>query len=390
MARRGMLPVHPESPPGWSLVRCGAEAELRLTGDWIVRETGLRDAVAVLQVMTQAEGTARLRFDVRGLGRWDSALVAFVWALRSASRAELGASAPVVLDETGLPEPARRLLALAAETAPALAAPPSSEPPLVRLGRRGIAAWNEVVATAALVGETALRGGAALRGGVRTRAVDTLQQMHEAGIRALVIVAVVNGLVGGILAFVGAVQLRRFGASIFVADLVGIATVREMAAVMTGIVMAGRTGGAYAAHIATMQGNEEIDALKALGIPIYDHLVLPRVAALVAMMPLLYLYACAVGLLGGLAVGVMVLDITPAAYLQETRRAISGTQFLIGLAKSVAFGALVALAGCRVGLKAGRSAVDVGQAATGATVTGIIGVIALDGVFAVCTDALGI
>ena len=127
--------------------------------------------------------------------------------------------------------------------------------------------------------------------------------MREAGAGALGIVAIVNGLVGGILAFVGAVQLRRFGAEIFVADLVGIAMAREMAAMMTAIVMAGRTGGAYAAQIATMQGNEEIDALKAFGIPVFDYLVLPRILALVAMMPLLYLYACAVGLLGGLAVG---------------------------------------------------------------------------------------
>jgi phospholipid/cholesterol/gamma-HCH transport system permease protein len=196
--------------------------------------------------------------------------------------------------------------------------------------------------------------------------------------------------VGGILAFVGAVQLRRFGAQIFVADLVGIAMAREMAAMMTAIVMAGRTGGAYAAQIATMQGNEEIDALKALGIPVFDYLVLPRIIALVAMMPLLYLYACAVGLLGGLIVGMAVLDLTPAAYLEETRRAVSRVQFAIGLTKSVAFGALIALAGCHIGLRAGRSAADVGHAATSAVVAGVIGVIALDAVFAVCANALGI
>jgi phospholipid/cholesterol/gamma-HCH transport system permease protein len=214
--------------------------------------------------------------------------------------------------------------------------------------------------------------------------------MREAGANALIIVAVCNGLIGGILAFVGAVQLRRFGAQIYVADLVGIAMVREMAAVMTAIVMAGRTGGAYAAQIATMQGNEEIDALRVLGIPVHDYLVLPRVLALVAMMPLLYLYACAIGLLGGLAVGMATLDITPLAYLEETRRAVAGRQFLFGLTKSLAFGALVALAGCHIGLKAGRSAADVGRAATSAVVAGIIGVIALDAVFAVCADALGI
>jgi phospholipid/cholesterol/gamma-HCH transport system permease protein len=217
-----------------------------------------------------------------------------------------------------------------------------------------------------------------------------LQLIREAGAGALGIVAIVNGLVGAILAFVGATQLQRFGAGIYVADLVGIAVVREMAALVTAIVMAGRTGGAYAAHLATMEGNEEVDALNALGIPVFDFLILPRIAALVAMMPLLYLYGCAVGLLGGLIVSVTVLDITAAGFLEQLQGAVGGTQFAIGLAKSIVFGALVALAGCHIGLNAGRSAADVGRAATSAVVAGIVGVIALDAVFAVCANALGI
>jgi len=300
---------------------------------------------------------------------------------------------PIELDGSGLPEAVRRLLALAAEggaAAPASAAPSAADSLLVRLGRWAIGRWSDSVAVSALIGETVLRGLAALGGRVRTRAVDVLVLMREAGASALGIVAICNGLIGAILAFVGAVQLRRFGAEIYVADLVGIALVREMAAVMTAIVMAGRTGGAYAANIAAMQGNEEIDALRAFGIPVFDYLVLPRILALVVMMPLLYIYACAVGLLGGLLVGMATLDLTATAYIEETRQAISGTQFALGLTKSVAFGVLVALAGCHIGLKAGRSAADVGRAATSAVVAGIIGVIALDAVFAVCSDALGI
>ncbi|WP_424140828.1 MlaE family ABC transporter permease [Roseomonas chloroacetimidivorans] len=381
-----------QASPGWQVHRQGTEAELRLTGDWIAHETGLRDSAAVRQVLTETEGATRLRFESSGLGRWDSALVVFLQALQEAAAASVtGAGQRIELDGTGLPEATRRLLTLAAETGPA---PPVVAPPVAslftRVGRKAIARWADGVAVSALVGETVLRSFAALRGRVRTRGVDVLELMREAGAGALGIVAIVNSLVGGILAFVGAVQLRRFGAEIFVADLVGIAMVREMAAVMTAIVMAGRTGGAYAAQIATMQGNEEIDALKALGIPVFDYLVLPRIIALVAMMPLLYLYASAVGLLGGLAVGMATLDLTATAYFQETRQAISGTQFVFGLTKSVAFGALVALAGCHIGLKAGRSAADVGRAATSAVVAGIIGVIALDAIFAVCADALGI
>jgi phospholipid/cholesterol/gamma-HCH transport system permease protein len=235
-----------------------------------------------------------------------------------------------------------------------------------------------------------LRIAASLTGRAYTRISDVWQLIREAGPRAFAIVAIVNGLVGAILAFVGSVQLQRFGAGIYVANLVGVAVVREMAAIVTAIVMSGRTGGAYAAHIATMQGNEEIDALNVLGIPVFDFVVLPRVLALVTMMPLLYLYACAIALVGGMAVSVAVLDLTPVSFLQQLREAVSGAQFGIGLVKSVAFGILVALASCYVGLNAGRSAADVGRAATTAAVSGIVGVIALDAVFAVCANALGI
>ena len=275
------MTARPVVPPAWRLERRGLEdAELRLSGDWIARETGLRDAAAVRQVLAMAGGAARLRLETGGLGRWDSALVAFLQALRRAATeaAAAGLERRIELDETGLPEAARRLLALAAESGPAppAATPPAADSLLTRTGRRATARWAEVVAIATLVGETVLSAAAALGGRVRTRAADVLELMREAGAAALAIVAIVNGLIGGILAFVGAVQLRRFGAEIYVADLVGIAMVREMAAVMTAIVMAGRTGGAYAAQIATMQGNEEIDALKTFGIPVHR---LPGAAA---------------------------------------------------------------------------------------------------------------
>jgi phospholipid/cholesterol/gamma-HCH transport system permease protein len=159
---------------------------------------------------------------------------------------------------------------------------------------------------------------------------------------------------------------------------------------VTAIVMAGRTGSAYAAHLATMQGNEEIDALKAFGIPVFDFLVLPRIAALVSMMPLLYLYGCAVGIFGGFLVSIATLDITAVRFIAELRDSMDLTELAIGVTKSIAFGILVALTGCYIGLRAGRSAADVGRAATSAVVVAIIGIIALDAVFAVCTNALGI
>lgn len=375
-------------PPTWHLERRGSATDLRLTGNWIARETGIRSAAEIRRILDDAVGTT-LRLDTSGLGHWDSALIAFLEMLLKPADAER--PRPGQIDVSGLPEPARQLLGLASAGV-AASTPKSQRRPSLSTQFSGLcfAVWSNSVSAAALVGETVLRSAAALAHQTHTRGVDVLQLMREAGAGALGIVAIVNALVGAILAFVGGVELQRFGAGIYIADLVGIAVVREMAAIVTAIVMAGRTGGAYAAQLATMQGNEELDALKAIGISVFDFLVLPRIVALIAMIPLLYLYGCAVGLLGGLIVSIATLNITSASFLTELGDTVTGTQFAIGFSKSIMFGALVALAGCHMGLKAGRSAADVGHAATSAVVAGIVGIIALDAIFAICTNALGI
>lgn len=224
----------------------------------------------------------------------------------------------------------------------------------------------------------------------RFRKEDFHRVLADCSARALVIVCVVNLLVGAILAFVGAVQLVKFGAGIFVADLVAIAVAREMAAVITAVVMCGRTGAAFAAELATMQANEEIDALEVLGLPAMDHLAVPRLIALVFVMPMLYVYGCLAGLWGGFIVAAGMLHLAPKAYFDRTVNALNFDHVGLGIAKAVAFGVLVALAGCYHGLNAPRNAAGVGEATTHAVVTGIVGVIALDAVFAVCANALGV
>jgi len=374
--------------PAWHVEHAGQDALLQLSGDWLARETDMRAEGDLRPIVAGAGDSLRLRFDTSRLGRWDSALVAFVLALEAEA---LRRAPPIAVDEAGLPETLRRLLALArAGRGPPTDPAPRRASILERAGLRALAFWAALISSSELIGATILNIKPALKGRLRARASDVLVLMQESGSGALGIVAVVNALVGAILAFVGAVQLRRFGAGIYAADLVGIAVVREMAAMMTAIVMAGRTGGAYAAQIATMQGNEEIDALNSFGIPVDQYLVLPRIVALVSMMPLLYFYGCLMGLAGGMVVSVAMLDMSPSTFLGELRPAVSAAQFGIGVTKSVAFGAFIAIAGCRIGLRAGRSAADVGQAATGAVVAGIIGVIALDAVFAACADVLGI
>lgn len=242
----------------------------------------------------------------------------------------------------------------------------------------------------AFLGEVLLAAGAWLGGRGRFRARDLMRVIAACGAQALPIVTVVNVLVGAILAFVGAVQLVKFGAGIYVADLVGISVSREMAAVITAVVMAGRTGAAFAAELATMQTNEEVDALKVLGLDAVAYLVLPRVLALVLMMPLLYVYACFTGLLGGLVVGAGMLHLAPTAYLDRSFDALTYAHVGLGMAKSVVFGGLIALTGCYAGLNASRNAAGVGVATTRAVVVGIVGVIAIDAVFAVCANALGV
>jgi len=372
--------------PGLATSVDGGDTLVTLSGDWTLHHDEVSPAQS--EAWLDRRDLKAILFDTRRLGRWDSSLLVYLTGLRRNA-----APRSIRFDDSGIPVAARRLLALLPHqtAAAAAAAAPMPHPMfLERLGRAAISTGTEWVAVTALCGEQVLEAVAAVFGRARMRRNDLLASLYDAGVAALPMVALVNVLVGGILAFVGAIELRRFGADIYIANLVGIAQVREMAAVMTAIVMAGRTGGAYAAEIASMQGSNELDALSVLGIPIQDYLILPRVLALTLMTPLLYLYGSCVGILGGFAVAVSMLDISPALFIAQTRDAVTMSQIVFGLTKSLAFGALIAIAGCRIGLKAGRSATDVGHAATHAVVVGIVGVIMLDAVFAVCANALDI
>lgn len=256
--------------------------------------------------------------------------------------------------------------------------------------------WHQRVWVAGLIeplrftGELVITAGQAVAGGWQVRRADLLRIVADSSAGALPIVVIVNALVGAILAFVGAVQLVQFGAGIFVADLVSIAVAREMAAVITAVVMAGRTGAAFAAELATMQVNEEVDALKVLGLDPVGYLALPRVLSLMWLLPLLYLFGTMAGVFGGVAVGAGMLSLSPVAYLDRAANAMDWRHLWLGLSKSVVFGGLLAWAGCYQGLRAQRDAAGVGLATTRAVVGSIVGVIVVDAVFAVCANALGV
>jgi phospholipid/cholesterol/gamma-HCH transport system permease protein len=369
--------------PGLAIQVDGGDTRVTLLGDWTLNGNGA--ACTDGETWFERQDLKAIVFDTHLLGRWDSSLLVYLAHLRRRA-----APRSIRFEEAGIPVAARRLLALLPEKDAPPAAPVRRPGFRERVGFTAIRASTELIAVTALVGGQILKAGAAVVGRARMRRIDLLACLGDAGLAALPMVALVNVLVGAILAFVGAIELRRFGADIYIANLVGIAQVREMAAVMTAIVMAGRTGGAYAAEIASMQGSNELDALVVLGVPVQEYLVLPRVLALTIMTPLLYLYGSFVGILGGFAVAVSMLHISPALFVAQIRDAVTLSQVVFGLSKSVAFGALIAIAGCRIGLKAGRSATDVGHAATQAVVVGIVGVITVDAVFAVCANALNI
>ena len=331
------------------------------------------------------DGASALRVEADEDWRWGSVEAAFLARVIR----ELGreSSEPALV---GVPAELKKLLALATilPTPDSGAKPASSW--MTGLGssvRRNVRALSTFVA---LLGEVVRLVPRFAMARAKVRGAEVLETLAESSSRSLTIVAVVNLLIGAILAFVGAVQLGRFGAGIYVADLVGIASVRELTPIATAIVLAGRTGASFAARIATMQGNEEIDALTTLGVSPIEFLVLPRVIALTLLMPLLYVYGCAFAILGGMWVSAPILDLSSAAYLVELREAVGRANFAIGGLKAVVFGALVALLGCHYGLQADRSAAGVGYATTNAVVASIVGIIALDAVFAVCANALGV
>jgi len=358
---------------------------VQIGGDWKIgrdlpSSTPLQNALGAAPV-------SRLSFDTSALTDWDSGLLTFLLKIAALCRER-----SIKLDQEGLPEGVSRLLALATAVPPRADARRGAHKTsmLARLGEEVIELWSGALAMLAFLGETSVAMLRCVSGRARFRASSLWEFIQECGPNALPIVTLISVLVGLILAFVGAVQLRLFGAQIYVANLVGLGMAREMGAMMTAIIMAGRTGAAFAAQIGTMQVNEEIDALQTLGISPVEFLVLPRMLALVFMMPLLCLYSDFMGILGGGLIGVGMLDITPSEYYNQTKEAIRLMDFTVGLIKSGVFGVIVALSGCLRGIQCGRSSSAVGLATTSAVVTAIVAIVVADSILTIIYDRLGI
>lgn len=359
--------------------------ELVLSGRWIIG-AALPD-MERLFADPKLSGVGHLRLADGGIEAWDSILLTFLARLE-ARIAQAGGT----VDRSRLPAGVVRLLALA-QAVPRredARGPAAGAGLLTRSGEAAIRWATEATVMVNFIGQAALAFGRMVLSRARFRGSDVALVLEDCGPKALPIVTLIGVLVGLILAFVGAVQLQLFGAEIFIANLVAIGMAREMGALMAAIIMAGRTGAAFAAELGTMQVNEEIDAFVTLGISPMEFLVLPRMLALALMMPLLCLYADLMGILGGAIVGIAMLDISPIQYLNQTKQYLHMGDFAVGVFKAGVFGILIAVSGCLRGMRCGRSSQAVGMAATSAVVLAIVLIICADGVFAVLFHIMGI
>jgi phospholipid/cholesterol/gamma-HCH transport system permease protein len=360
---------------------------VQLDGDWRFENHPPACELLVNALQSQTERPVRLLLQGDGLSDWDSALIIFLLGLQ-----QHGKNTGLDIDYTPLPEGLQRLVGLATSV-PKHRQPRRrilGIPILTKIGNLSIELHQTWRDSLAFIGEASISFANLLRGKARFRRTDLVTLLEQCGAQALPIVTLISLLVGMILAFVGAVQLRLFGAEIFVANLVALGMAREMGAMMTGIIMAGRTGAAFAAQIGTMQVNEEIDALQTMGIPPIDFLVLPRILALVLMMPFLCIYADFMGILGGALVSVTMLDISFFEYFNQAREFVGLDHFFVGIVKASVFGVLVALAGCLRGIQCGRSASSVGFAATSAVVTSIVWIVVADALITIVCEVFKI
>jgi phospholipid/cholesterol/gamma-HCH transport system permease protein len=376
-----------EDGPGWIRL---AEADGRLVvsagGEWTVAEAaGLERAIAVLTPGT----AARVCFDLSALERVDTA---GAWLLQRAARRCREAGAET--EFRGLADRFRPLFDLVAANRDCAA---ETELPrgailalLERVGRAAFVVWDEVVALTGFLGVAAVTGLRALSRPRRLRLVALANQVERTGLDALPIVGLMSFLIGMVLAYQGATQLRQFGAEIFTIDLMAISILREIGALLTAIMIAGRSGSAFTAEIGTMKVNEEVAAMEAIGLDPVEVLVLPRINALVVSLVILTLFADFVGMVGGGAMALVSLDLTATQFIGRLQDAVTLDHFLVGMVKAPVFAFLIAVVGCFQGLRVSGGAEGVGRLTTRSVVQSIFLVIVADAAFSIVFSIMGV
>lgn len=355
--------------------------EISLAGDWV-----LSNDAPTLEALTEAivPETSLITINGAELGGWDTGLLLFLQKL-----AATAAEHSLTLEEKSLPAGALRLLQLTRRAeGKALERQTENRSLPYRVGTWALTAYQGATSMATFTGEVVLEVLRLFAGKSPCRMRDFLYFVQACGAESLPIVTLIAVLVGVILSFVGAIQLQMFGAEIYIANLVGLGMVLEMGALMSGIIIAGRIGAAYAAQLGTMQTNEEIDALRTMGISPVGFLVLPRLFALALMMPLLCIYANVMGVLGGAFIGYTVLNLSLSEFLNQAIQSVNLYHCFQGVAKSAAFGVLIGFAGCLRGMECGRSAMAVGEATTSAVVTSIVFIVISDSILTIIFNVL--
>lgn len=358
--------AQPKAPAQLSLEVNGRSIACEMSGAWQMGES-LPEAGGLIDLLEGDLEIDRVVITARDL-HWDPTILPFLMQLN-----DYAGQRNLRLEVGELPDNLGRLLKLATSVPEDKTARKNNADQTLatRLGQGVLDFMAGTREATAFVGETILSLIRMMTGRVKWRRKEVWVQIQECGVEALPIVALLSFLIGLIIAFLGAVVLRKFAAEYYVSYLVGYGMLREMGPVITAVIMAGRTGAAFAARLGSMKVSEEIDALQTLGLSPFDFLVLPRLLALALMMPILTCYADALGILGGFGVATSMLDIPYPNFMRGLTTAVDWSDFMLGLCKSFVFGILVAIAGCLRGMQSGLSADAVGKAATSAVVTGI-------------------
>ncbi len=356
---------------------------LTFLGFWTIQGNQCNTLEAIKTIPPQTKG---IYFDTEGIKDWDSRLLVELSRIT-----KIADTHSVKVDLTGLPSGVQELIKLSQKKT---GLPPPKEDSdlgvLAEIGKHSLQAFDQAIGMLSFTGEIFLAYFRLFSGKARFKKKDLVSFFYSCGPQALPIVSLISFLVGFTLAFIGAVQLKMFGADIFVANLVGLAMTREMGPMMAAVIMAGRTGAAFAAQLGTMQVNEEIDALQTMGFNPLDFLVIPRMTALIIMMPFLAICADFIGILGGFFIGRLSLDISPIMYYEQTIKSVHLNHFLVGVTKAILFGYIVAFCGCIKGMQCKRSAGAVGQATTSAVVTSIVLIVFTDAAFTFFFNLIGV
>jgi phospholipid/cholesterol/gamma-HCH transport system permease protein len=358
---------------------------IKLSGDCKIA-AGFLSVNEVAAQLTSHPDIVHINFNISPELKWDSGLIAFLLKLIKDC-----AQKNIQVAREALPQEVQKLLALALKEHEKTVSSPNKQKTFFEgIGERALQFGGSISRTLDFLGDIAVSWGRLITGKAFFRWDDFMLLVKRCGPDTLLLVSLISLLVGMILAFVASIQLKMFGAQIYIADIVGIAMVRVLSAVMTGIIVSGRIGASFAAELGMMQANEEVDALKTLGVSPVEFLVIPRVMALVLMMPILTIYADFMAVLGGFIISIWMFHLNGLEYLNHTEHAVKLTYVWIGLVHCFVFGVIIAVAGCLRGVECKRNSTGVGDATTSAVVTAITGIVIATAIITFICQILGV